>query len=72
MLSLNYLQVFSGSSNRPFFIIFPVVVAIHLFLAFLHTPLILLRIGVHVSAYIGLLVGLGCFFAGLGMWEALS
>jgi hypothetical protein len=58
--------------HSTFYITLPIVVVLHLFLAILHTPLVLPRIGVHTSAYIGLLIGLGCLFAGLGVWEALS
>jgi hypothetical protein len=60
------------SSNRLFYATYSVIVTLHLFLSFLHTPLVLPKIGVHTAAYAGLLVGLGCFFAGLGMWDALS
>ncbi|KAH9920819.1 uncharacterized protein BXZ73DRAFT_104553 [Epithele typhae] len=31
-----------------------------------------LAIGVHTAAYVGLLVGLGGFFVGLGLWDALT
>ncbi|KAI0354248.1 hypothetical protein OH77DRAFT_1496841 [Trametes cingulata] len=59
-------------SNRALSIAFPVVVLAHLFLSLLHSPPILPRIGVHTTAYVGLLVGLGGFFTGLGLWGALS
>jgi hypothetical protein len=59
-------------TNRSFYITFPIVLIIHISLSFLHTPLVLPRIGVHTTAYVGLLIGLGCLFAGLGMWDALS
>lgn len=59
-------------SNHPLAITFPLVVVVHLFLSLLHSPLILPRIGVHTTAYVGLLVGLGGFFMGLGLWGALS
>lgn len=59
-------------SYGPFFVTFPVVVVIYLFLALIHTPPVLPRIGVHSTAYIGLLVGLGSVFGGLGLWGALS
>lgn len=38
----------------------------------LHTPVFLPRVGVHVVAYLGFLVGLGLLFTGLGVWDALS
>jgi hypothetical protein len=41
-------------------------------LSLLHTPVFLPRVGVHVVAYLGFLVGLGTLFAGLGVWDALS
>ncbi|KAI9058762.1 hypothetical protein FKP32DRAFT_1614582 [Trametes sanguinea] len=59
-------------SNHALSIAFPVVVLVHLFLSILHSPPILPRIGVHTTAYVGLLVGLGGFFTGLGLWGALS
>ncbi|KIM81974.1 hypothetical protein PILCRDRAFT_820859 [Piloderma croceum F 1598] len=59
------------SSNRPFAITFPIIVMIHLLLSILHTPLVLPRIGLHTVSYMGLIVGLGCLFAGLGVWKAL-
>ncbi|KAI8990372.1 hypothetical protein BD414DRAFT_483410 [Trametes punicea] len=59
-------------SNRALGIAFPVVVLVHFFLSLLHSPPILPRIGVHTTAYVGLLVGLGGFFTGLGLWGALS
>ncbi|TBU42703.1 hypothetical protein BD309DRAFT_962366 [Dichomitus squalens] len=59
-------------SNHALAIAFPVVVVVHLFLSLLHSPPILPRIGVHTTAYVGLLVGLGGFFAGLGLWGVLS
>ncbi|GBE86960.1 hypothetical protein SCP_1002050 [Sparassis crispa] len=59
-------------TNNAFFVTFPVVVLIYLFLALIHTPPVLPRIGVHSTAYIGLLLGLGSVFAGLGLWGALS
>lgn len=58
-------------TNRPFIITFPVAVVIHLLLSILHTPLVLPRIGLHTASYVGLIVGLGCLFAGLGLWKAL-
>ncbi|KAI0920622.1 hypothetical protein AcV5_010309 [Taiwanofungus camphoratus] len=59
-------------TNRVFFITFPLVVLFHTLLSLLHTPPVLSRIGVHVTAYIGLLAGLSGVFAGLAFWEALS
>ena len=59
-------------SNRPLAIAFPLVVVVHLFLSLLHSPPILPWIGVHTTAYVGLLVGLGGFFTGLGLWGVLS
>ncbi|KAI0673147.1 hypothetical protein C8Q78DRAFT_1123395 [Trametes maxima] len=59
-------------SSRALAVAFPVVVLAHLGLSLLHSPLVLPRIGVHTAAYVGLLVGLGGFFTGLGLWGALS
>ncbi|KII90064.1 hypothetical protein PLICRDRAFT_174858 [Plicaturopsis crispa FD-325 SS-3] len=60
------------ATDRPFYVTFPIVVLVHLVLSLLHTPLILPRIGMHVVAYVGLLIALGTFFSGLGLWGALS
>ncbi|KIK17580.1 hypothetical protein PISMIDRAFT_223185 [Pisolithus microcarpus 441] len=51
---------------------FPVVLVIHMSLASLYTPTFLPRIGVHTAAYVGVLVSLMSFFAGLAVWGALS
>ena len=59
-------------SGRPLAVAFPLVVVVHVFLSLLHSPPVLPRIGVHTAAYVGLLVGLGAFFTGLGLWDALS
>ncbi|TFK92157.1 hypothetical protein K466DRAFT_481166 [Polyporus arcularius HHB13444] len=59
-------------SNHPLAVTFPLVCLAHLFLSLLHSPPILPRVGVHTAAYVGLLVGLGAFFTGLGLWRALS
>jgi hypothetical protein len=40
-------------------------------LILLHTPRILPRIGVQTFVYVGLLVSLSVFFAGLGVWEGI-
>lgn len=60
------------SSNKLFIIAFPSILLLNLCLNLLHTPLILPRIGVHTTAYVGLLLGLGSFFVGLGLWGALA
>ncbi|KAI0042744.1 hypothetical protein FA95DRAFT_1584333 [Auriscalpium vulgare] len=87
LLSLGFTLLLSGSylsvplslssippskTNGPFYITFALVYALQLLLSLLHTPLFLSRIGVHVVAYVGLLVGLGSVFAGLGVWDALA
>jgi short subunit fatty acids transporter len=59
-------------TNRLFWGTFLGVCAINWGLSLLHTPVFLPRVGVHVVAYLGLLVGLGMVFAGLAMWDALS
>jgi len=59
-------------TNRPIAITFPVIMALHLLLSILHTPLVLPRIGLHTASYVGLIVGLGSLFAGLAIWRALS
>ncbi|KAI6013904.1 hypothetical protein EDC04DRAFT_3145203 [Pisolithus marmoratus] len=59
-------------SHSPFLATFPIVLVIHTSLASLYTPTILPRIGVHTAAYVGVLVSLMSFFAGLAVWGALS
>jgi hypothetical protein len=59
-------------SNGTFWGTFVGVCGIHWCLSILHTPVFLPRVGVHVVAYLGLLVGLGMLFTGLGVWDALS
>ncbi|KAG6335818.1 hypothetical protein ID866_3276 [Astraeus odoratus] len=59
-------------SYSPLCVTFPVVLCIHTSLASLYNPVILPRIGVHTAAYVGVLVSLMCFFAGLAVWGALS
>jgi hypothetical protein len=59
-------------TNGLFWGTFLGVCAINWCLSLLHTPVFLPRVGVHVVAYLGLLVGLGMFFAGLAVWDALS
>jgi len=62
----------SLSPNRQILVAFPLILLLNTFLSLLYTPLVLPRIGVHTTAYIGFLVGLGCLFTGLGLWRALS
>ncbi len=50
---------------------YAVVTVIHGSLALMWTEL-LPRIGVHTASYMALLVSLATFFAGLGVWGALS
>jgi hypothetical protein len=59
-------------TNTPLFITLPLVLLVQYSLAIMHTPLVLPRIGVHTVVYAGLLISLGTFFVGLGVWEALS
>ncbi|KIP03029.1 hypothetical protein PHLGIDRAFT_37628 [Phlebiopsis gigantea 11061_1 CR5-6] len=59
-------------NNRPLLIALPLIVLLNLFLNLIHTPLILPRIGVHRTAYICFVLGLGMFFIGLGSWGALA
>ncbi|KAG2151101.1 uncharacterized protein EDB93DRAFT_1083595 [Suillus bovinus] len=60
------------SSYIPLIITAPLVLLLHTSLAVLHTPTFLPRIGVHTAAYVGVLVGIMTFFAGLAVWGALS
>jgi len=62
----------TSTTNRPFYAAFTLVFVVHYLLAFLHTPAFLPRVGVHVVAYLGLLVALGTVFGGLALWDALS
>ena len=62
----------SPRNNRSFYVAFPLVLFMNVIMSLLHTPFILPRIGVHTTSYIGFLLGLGSFFAGLGLWGALA
>ncbi|KAI9453620.1 hypothetical protein BJY52DRAFT_1123463 [Lactarius psammicola] len=59
-------------SEGAFWGTFVAVCGINWGLSLLHTPVFLPQVGVHVVAYLGLMVGLGALFAGLGVWDALS
>jgi len=78
LLSAGFLALPGLEQNPPlrsqgtFWATFVAVCGINWGLSLLHTPVFLPRVGVHVVAYLGLLVGLGALFAGLGMWGALS
>ncbi|KAG6833404.1 hypothetical protein H0H87_007389 [Tephrocybe sp. NHM501043] len=61
-----------ASPNHALAITAPVVWVVQCYLALLHTPLVLPRMGVPAVVYSGSLVSLGAFFAGLAMWEGLS
>uniref|UniRef100_A0A0W0FMJ6 Uncharacterized protein n=1 Tax=Moniliophthora roreri TaxID=221103 RepID=A0A0W0FMJ6_MONRR len=50
----------------------PLGIVLQFSLYLLHTQLILPRIGVHTVVYIGLLVSLGLFIAGLALWDAVA
>ena len=50
---------------------FLALVGVHFALGAIWTAGALPRIGMHTASYVGLLVSLGCFFAGLGGWGAL-
>ncbi|KIM41803.1 hypothetical protein M413DRAFT_445020 [Hebeloma cylindrosporum] len=58
-------------SNRTLLCTIPPILVVQTVLAMMHTPWILPRIGIHTFVYINLLVSLGYFFGGLGLWEAL-
>jgi hypothetical protein len=59
-------------TNNGFWGTFFGVCGVNWCLSMLHTPVFLPRVGVHVVAYLGFLVGLGMLFTGLGLWDALS
>lgn len=59
-------------SNDLFWGTFFGVCGVNWGLSMLHTPGLLPRVGVHVVAYLGFLVGLGMLFTGLSVWDALS
>jgi len=59
-------------SNDIFWGTFFGVCGVNWGLSMLHTPALLPRVGVHVVAYLGFLVGLGMLFTGLSVWDALS
>ncbi|KAF9481582.1 hypothetical protein BDN70DRAFT_991745 [Pholiota conissans] len=59
-------------SNKTLIITLPVLLVVQALLTLMHTPWIMPRFGIHTVVYIGLLVSLGLFFGGLGLWEALT
>ncbi|KAG1775659.1 hypothetical protein EV702DRAFT_972794 [Suillus placidus] len=60
------------SSYISFVVTAPLVLLLHATLAALHSPALLPRVGVHTAAYVGVLLGIMSFFAGLAVWGALS
>ncbi|KAF9450525.1 hypothetical protein P691DRAFT_789092 [Macrolepiota fuliginosa MF-IS2] len=48
-----------------------IVVFLQWMLALLHTPYVLPHVGVQTLVYVGLIISLGVFFAGLGVWEGI-
>ncbi|KAG6826895.1 hypothetical protein H0H92_014001 [Tricholoma furcatifolium] len=60
------------NQNLALFLTAPAVWAVKYYLALLHTPLILPRMGVPAVVYNASLVSLSAFFAGLALWEGLS
>ncbi|KAF9068843.1 hypothetical protein BDP27DRAFT_1448071 [Rhodocollybia butyracea] len=65
------LEITRGS-NKALTIAVPLIFLVQLFLSLLHSQLVLPKAGVPTVVYIGSLVSLGLFFAGLGVWGALS
>ena len=61
----------ASGSNSQLLIIAPLLVLLQWFLSVLHTPQVLPRIGVQTFVYIGSMISLGVFFAGLGVWEGI-
>ena len=59
-------------SNDIFWGTFFGVCGVNWGLSMFYTPALLPRVGVHVVAYLGFLVGLGMLFTGLSVWDALS
>jgi len=71
-LSLDPLHPTPNSgSNSQLLIIAPLPVLLQWFLSVLHTPQVLPRIGVQTFVYVGSMISLGVFFAGLGVWEGI-
>ncbi|KAF5390020.1 hypothetical protein D9757_003815 [Collybiopsis confluens] len=60
------------SGPRTAKIVLPLVFFIQLIMSLLHSRLVLPKAGVHTVVYIGTLISLGLFFAGLSVWGALS
>lgn len=73
LLALAYLppQPYPSSPSLQLWPTFLVTTTLHTFLAFLHTPLVLSRIGLPAAAYVACLVGLGLLFGGVGLWIGL-
>ncbi|KAF5353376.1 hypothetical protein D9756_008043 [Leucocoprinus leucothites] len=75
-LGASFVDAFHRHSSRShgdiqFFITFPLLVVLQWVLSLLHTPQVLPRIGVQTFVYIGFMISLGVFFAGLGVWEGI-
>ncbi|KAJ3841925.1 hypothetical protein F5878DRAFT_434572 [Lentinula raphanica] len=70
--SIQLLPVTLRQSNQLLTIGVPVVFIVQMSLSILHSQLVLPKAGVHTVVYIGSLVSLGIFFAGLSVWDALS
>jgi len=61
----------ASGSNTQLLITAPLLVVLQWFLSVLHTPQVLPRIGVQTFVYVGSMISLGVFFAGLGVWEGI-
>ncbi|KAJ4468774.1 hypothetical protein J3R30DRAFT_3554076 [Lentinula aciculospora] len=69
---IQLVPITMSKSNQVLTIGVPLVSVVQIVLSLLHSPLVLPKAGVHTVVYIGSLVSLGVFFAGLSVWDALS
>ncbi|KAJ7161083.1 hypothetical protein C8R46DRAFT_1285071 [Mycena filopes] len=72
LLSLGLFLLLGASLYRNPTPLVALAAATHLLLAVLHAPIVLPRVGVQGAAYVGAVVSLGAFFAGLGVWGGVS
>jgi len=60
-----------SEGNTQLLITTLLLVVLQWFLSVLHTPQVLPRIGVQTFVYVGSMISLGVFFAGLSVWEGI-
>lgn len=59
-------------NNTQLYTTLALVFFIHFSVVSLHSPPFLPKVGIHTAAYVSFIVALGCWFAGMGVWEAVE